>query len=220
MTNLTKNNLTRTLAAGAATFGVLAGMGLASDPASALILTSGTGGTAGAATLVAPTTNPPFVFTSTENGGIVAMGTGQFATEMGTDAKILGLPASFNLIGSPGTYTTPAVPNFLTIQRADGKTVTVNLLGGTVATGSVAGTNFMYNLPFIPALFDEPVGETDISGFLTINASSNTAGSGTSETYQITFNKDIKNNKQVPEPSAILGILAVAGIGAFARRKS
>ncbi|MDB9389839.1 PEP-CTERM sorting domain-containing protein [Microcystis aeruginosa] len=219
MTNLTKNNLTRTLAAGAATFGVLAGMGLASDPASALTLTFGTGGTSGTATLVAPTANPPFVFTSTDANGVVSMGTGQFDSEGGVDAVIIGLPVTFSLIGSPGSYTTPAVADFLSIQRADGKTVKVSLLGGSPASSFTSGANFMYSIPFIPAFFDEPAGETDISGYLTINASSNSSGAGISQTYQITFNKDIANNR-VPEPSAILGILAVAGVGAFARRKS
>jgi hypothetical protein len=215
MSTIIHNKLPQTFASGSlaiavATLASVSGSTLFAPSAQALSLNFGSGGTEGSATLVAPTVNAPINFV-VANSPTVSQGQGQFGPEGGVVAEIVGIPKSFNLIGGPGTYATPAVANFLTIKRADGKTVSVDLLPGS-GTSFVAGTNFAYNLFNLPAIFNEPAGDpnTTLNGFVTINASSSTGGGVTSQTYQISF---AKNVSAIPEPSAVLSLLALGGLG-------
>jgi hypothetical protein len=198
------------LAIAVATLASVSGSTLLAPSAQALSLNFGSGGTEGPATLVTPDVNSHLIFLAPDSAH-VSQGKGQFATEGGVFADIVGAPTSFNLIGGPGAYATPAVANFLTIKRADGKTVTVDLLPGS-GTSFVAGTNFAYNLFNLPAIFNEPAGDPNstLNGFVTINASSSTGGGVTSQTYQITL---AKNSSAIPEPSAVLSLLALGGLG-------
>jgi hypothetical protein len=198
------------LAIAVATLASVSGSTLLAPSAQALSLNFGSGGTEGSATLVAPIVNAPITFIAA-NSSTVSQGQGQFAPEGTFVATIDNVPKSFNLIGGPGTYATPAVSSFLKITRADGKVVTVDLLPGS-GTSFVAGTNFAYNLFNLPAIFNEPAGDPNstLNGFVTINASSSTGGGVTSQTYQISF---AKNVSAIPEPSAVLGLLALGGLG-------
>ena len=226
MLNSTKNQLTQTLAVGVAAIGALGGVGLATAPAHALDLTSGTGGVSGDAILQAPGAIIDIDFNGLPNPAeVTGPGTGQFAIENGVPATVTNGPTDFKITGGTQvtstvwSYTVPAVDNFLAIKRADGQVVTINLLGGSSGTGIVSGANYQYNFSFIPARFDEPGSEPDLFGSLTLNASSNTSGSGTSQTYQITFNKNATPPTAVPEPSAVLG-LGLLSLGAFFKRKN
>jgi hypothetical protein len=70
------------------------------------------------------------------------------------------------------------------------------------------------------AIFIEPFLPNFLGGF-NISFTLGGAPDSVAGTYSLTLVKtDIPEPVAVPEPSAILGILAVAGAGAFARRKS
>ncbi len=167
------------------------------------------------------TVNPILTPTSV---GAVTLTTGQF---VGVTAADVTVPSAISLTGTGAgmmtTFTPPAsLPSFTTItipspsgnvianltpQGASGMNSTS---GGTSSTSySVAGT----------VVFDEPTGP-DLVGTFSITFSRSGLGSGPGPgTYTLTLDKTGVASS-VPEPSAILGILAVAGVGAFACRKS
>ena len=100
----------------------------------------------------------------------------------------------------PYTPSSSAVYNF----PASGNSALSNFLGAAGSTFSVSCSSLS--------------GLLIVGGGGNINASqSTTAGCGASIQYTYTPASPPQN---VPEPSAILGILAVAGAGAFARRNS
>jgi hypothetical protein len=166
------------------------------------------------------TVNPILTPTSV---GAVTLTTGQF---VGVTAADVTVPSAISLTGTGAgmiTMFTPppaSLPSFTTItipspsgnvianltpQGASGMNSTS---GGTSSTSySVAGT----------VVFDEPTGP-DLVGTFSITFSRSGLGSGPG-TYTLTLDKTGVASS-VPEPSAILGILAVAGVGAFACRKS
>jgi hypothetical protein len=145
-----------------------------------------------------------------------ASGDGQFT---GATAANVTIPGPFTLTGTgvglstnfgvPGT-----LPNYTTITTGAGNVIaniTPLVAVGTNVTFPTATTTYVVSGS---AIFDEPTGP-DLAGTFTATF----LRAGTTQLYTLVFTKtDIP--VEVPEPSAILGILAVAGAGAFARRKS
>ena len=169
------------------------------------------------------TTNP--VLTPTSVTG-VSNGTGQFASV--TVANVT-TPKPFTLSGTgSGTNTTvtfspPPSPSLGFTTIATPGLVTPNVTP-TLATGSntpIASSASLttYNVSG-NAIFIEPFLPNFLGGF-NISFTLGGAPGSVAGTYSLTLVKtDIPEPVAVPEPSAILGILAVAGAGAFARRKS
>lgn len=200
-------NISRQLTTGAlAIAGTVAAFGFAGAAQAASFLTIG-----GVAT-ISPwgTTNP--VLTPTNIG--FAAGNGQFT---GVTAANVTLPGAFTLTGTGSGASTlfgvpSSLPNFTTITTGAGNVI-ANLTPlaavGTNVTTPTASTTYVVTGSTI---FDEPTGP-DFAG--TFTATFNI--SGTTQTYTLTFTKT--EPVAVPEPSTILGILAVAGAGAFARRQ-
>ena len=145
-----------------------------------------------------------------------AAGDGQFT---GVTAADVTLPGAFTLTGTGvGPSTNFGVPGpiagFTTITTGAGPViadVTPLVAVGTNVTTPVPLTTYTISGSVI---FNEPVGP-DLAGTFAL-VFVRAAGS---QSYTLTFTKT-DEPVPVPEPSAILGILAVAGVGAFARRKS
>jgi len=167
------------------------------------------------------TTNPVLTPTSVT---AASNGTGQFTGVTAPNVTIPG-PFTLNGTGSGGSFTfTPPpapAPGFTTITAVPGP-VTANVTP-TLATGSNspigggAASLTTYSVSG-DAIFIEPFLPNFLGGF-NISFTLGGAPGSVDGTYSLTLVKtDIPVS--VPEPSAILGILAVAGAGAFARRKS
>ncbi|MDB9407420.1 PEP-CTERM sorting domain-containing protein [Microcystis aeruginosa CS-558/01A06] len=104
------------------------------------------------------------------------------------------------------------VNSFAQINVGGGTTVNIT---PTVASGTFNTSGGMSTTVYTvmgTAFFDATTG-LDYSGVFSLNVVS--VGSGWIYTLSLE-----KSSLAVPEPSAILGILAVVGAGAFARRKS
>jgi hypothetical protein len=158
--------------------------------------------------------------------------TGQFTGV--TIADITSIPATFPLTGTgSGTmsmFTAPSsLSNFISVAvntaypvGPGAGTVIGNITSSTAygtfvsgGGGSTTSYGVMGNM-----LFDEPNGYPDLIGTYNITFTRSVDSIGqVSESYALSLQKSGLAVK-VPEPSAILGILAVAGAGAFARRKS
>jgi len=168
------------------------------------------------------TLNP--VLTPTSVTGVTG-GTGQFT---GVTAANVTLPGPFTLngTGSGGAFIfspppDPA-PGFTTITTGPG------LVTANVTPTSAIGTNVSIGAGLFqtvytvsgPATFTEPSVLNVLGGFTIASQLVGLPGAVTG-TYTLDLTKtDVPVPVAVPEPSAILGILAVAGAGAFARRKS
>jgi hypothetical protein len=90
---------------------------------------------------------------------------------------------------------------------------TFTATSGTIISQNVTGLNIAF-----PGTFSD-AGGTYMSSSSTVSLSIASSGMGQG-TNTFTFGTPPAFGQTVPEPSTILGILAVAGIGAFARRKS
>jgi hypothetical protein len=214
-------NISRQLTTGAfAIAGSVAAFGFAG---AAQALTTSTLTITGSAT-ISPwgTTNP--VLTPTNITSVTPSGAGQFA---GVTLADVTTPGPFTLngtgTGTSFTFSPPPGPSlgFTTITTVPGL-VTANVTP-TLATGSntpISGPNSLTTYSVNgSAIFIEPflpnfLGAFNI-GFTLVGGPGDVAG-----TYTLTLVKtDIPVPVAVPEPSTILGILAVAGAGAFARRQ-
>jgi hypothetical protein len=205
ITNISRQLTTGTLAlAGSVAALSFAG---AAQAASMIIIT-------GSATVPAWGTTNPTLIAGTATG--VSMPSGQFAGVTPGDISSI-LPITLNGTGTGPNYTfmpVPSpIPNFVTITTGAGNVIVditptssigsfATMSGMDSATYTVAGT----------AVFDEPTGPDYVGVF---NMTFMSSGS----IYILNIQKT-GVSMPVPEPSAILGILAVAGVGAFARRKS
>ncbi len=123
---------------------------------------------------------------------IQIFGTGSGASTMFTPGGTVNSFAQINVGGGTTVNITPTVASG-TFNTSGGMSTTVYTVMGT-------------------AFFDATTG-LDYSGVFSLNVVS--VGSGWIYTWSLE-----KSSLAVPEPSAILGILAVVGAGAFARRKS
>jgi hypothetical protein len=157
--------------------------------------------------------------------------TGQFADV--TTANVT-TPASFALTGT-GTgmmsgFTAPSsLANFIqiTVNKAypigPGSGIVIGNITSTMAFGtdipSGGGDGTTTYTVTGSMTFDEPNGYPDLFGTFSIGFTRSVTGGQVSQSYNLSLQKS-GLTVNVPEPSAILGILAVAGIGAFARRKS
>ena len=174
------------------------------------------------------TTNPMLTPTSVTaiNGA-----TGQFAGVMLGDVSI---PASFALTGTGSggmsSFGSPSsLANFINIvvntmpPTGPGPGTVIGNITATQAMGTFAGITggdgtTTYTVTGNLA-FDEPNGFPDLLGTFSIGFTRSVTGGQVSESYNLSLQKS-SVPVDIPEPSAILGILAVAGAGAFARRKS
>jgi hypothetical protein len=157
--------------------------------------------------------------------------TGQFT---GVTTADVTTPASFALTGTGTgplfTFTAPSsLANFINITVnqpypiGPGPGIVVGNITSTMAFGTFmtggGGSTTTYTVTG-DLTFDEPNGYPDLFGTFSIGFTrSVSAGGLISESYNLSLQKSGLTTN-IPEPSAILGILAVAGAGAFARRKS
>lgn len=148
----------------------------------------------------------------------VPIATGQFT---GVTTANTTIPKSLTLTGTGSgmmtSFTPPtSLPNFTTITIGAGPVVaslTPNVAFGTNAT-SGGTTTTTYTISG-DAVFDEPTGP-DFLGTFSLVFTRNSGG----QRYTLTLDKTNTPVSAIPEPSSVLGILAVAGVGAFSRRKS
>jgi hypothetical protein len=174
------------------------------------------------------TTNPVLTPTSVTaiNGA-----TGQFAGVMLGDVSI---PASFALTGTGSggmiSFGSPSsLANFISIvvnqdpPTGPGPGTVIGNITSTEAMGTFSGVlggdgTTTYTVTGTMT-FDEPNGFPDLLGTFSIGFTRSVVGTQISEGYTLSLQKS-DAPVSTPEPSAILGVLAVAGAGAFARRKS
>ncbi len=157
--------------------------------------------------------------------------TGQFTGV--TIADITSIPASFALsgtgAGSMSMFTAPSsLANFISITVnqpypiGPGPGIVVGNITSTMAYGTFmtggGGSTTTYMVTG-DMTFDEPGSYPDLFGTFSIAFTRSDTGGQVSESYNLSLQKS-GLTVNVPEPSAILGILAVSGVGAFARRKS
>ena len=157
--------------------------------------------------------------------------TGQFAGVMLGDVST---PASFALTGTGSggmsSFGSPSsLANFINIAVTQGPPdgpgsgIVIGNITSSMAMGTFAGTlggdgTTTYTVTG-NMTFDEPNGFPDLLGTFSIGFTRSVTGGQVSESYNLSLQKS-SVTVDIPEPSAILGILAVAGVGAFARRKS
>lgn len=209
-------NISRQLTTGAlAIAGTVAAFGFAgAAQASTLVVV-------GNATIGAwGTTNP--VLTPTTLLSVTPTGGGQFA---GVTLADVSLNGAFALTGTgtgDTTTFTPApapVPGFVTIATTPGNVIgnitPTASVGTNSSSGGVSSTTYTVSGTTI---FDEPTGP-DLLGTFAITFNRTDSPGSTVELFTLILTKT-NQPVPVPEPSAILGVLAVAGAGAFARRKS
>ncbi|CCI19301.1 conserved exported hypothetical protein [Microcystis aeruginosa PCC 9807] len=220
-------NISRQLTTGAlAIAGSVAAFGFAGAAQAATIL-SGTLALTGTAEIDPWGTPNPML--KPLNITAVNGATGQFA---GVTTANISTPASFALTGT-GTgmmsmFTAPSsLADFISITVnqpypiGPGPGIVVGNITSTVAFGtdmpSGGGDGTTTYTVTGTMLFDEPNGYPDLFGTFSIGFTRSVTGGQVSQSYNLSLQK---SGLTVPEPSAILGILAVAGVGAFARRKS
>ena len=163
------------------------------------------------------TTNPTLNLGATT--GLVGMSSGEFAGLLFGDVSV---SQTITLIGTPPMASTSytfmdsaPIGGFASINVAGGMTVDITPTVSSGMFNSMGGMNTTSYSVMGSAFFDylDPT-LTDETGVFNLVAMS--VGGGW--VYALTLEKGVL--AAVPEPSAILGILAVAGVGAFARRKS
>jgi hypothetical protein len=156
--------------------------------------------------------------------------TGQFAGVMLNDVST---PLGFALSGAPGSMpmhmfdsdVPPSIANFISIlvnQTPPGAGTVIGNVTSTMAMGTFAGISTANTTTYTVTgtmTFDEPNGYPDLLGTFSIGFTRSVVGTQISEGYTLSLQKS-GAPVSTPEPSAILGVLAVAGAGAFARRKS
>jgi hypothetical protein len=219
-------NISRRLTTGAlAIAGSVAAFGFGSAAQAATVL-AGTLSITGTATIdpwgtVNPMLNP--VNVTAINGA-----TGQFT---GVTTDNITTPKSFELTGK-GMGSMVSVPfvapsslaNFINITVnqpypiGPGSGIVVGNITSSMASGMSVGGTTTYTV-IGTMTFDEPNGYPDLLGSFNISFTRSVTGGQISESYALSLEKTGLTT-DIPEPSAILGILAVAGAGAFARRKS
>ena len=163
---------------------------------------------------ISGTTNPSIVFSdsATFNGGGQFAGGGlvpnTFANPLqltGNGPYSSGLVNSFFKLNAPGAPGGPGV-------------VSVNLLPFSSWSLATSLPNYAISGNFIPAEFVEPDG-TKVAGSITLTLNSNSDGITTSQSYSLSFNKTGRPVSPVPEPSAVLGMLALGLTGVLVRRQ-
>ncbi len=156
--------------------------------------------------------------------------TGQFT---GLGLGDVSTPLGFALSGDPGSMTmhmfdsdVPAsIVDFITAlvnQTPPGAGTVIGNVTGTMAMGTFAGNPTANTTTYTVTgtmTFNEPNGYPDLLGTFSIGFTRSVVGTQISEGYTLSLQKS-DAPVSTPEPSAILGVLAVAGAGAFARRKS
>lgn len=157
--------------------------------------------------------------------------TGQF---QGVTAGNVSVPKSFSLTGDPNMmpmhmFDSPdSIANFISIlvnqdpPTGPGAGTVIGSVTGSLAMGSFAGVPGASTTSYAVTgtmTFDEPNGFPDLLGTFNISFTRSENGGQVSQGYTLSLEKSSAIAK-TPEPAAILGILAVAGVGAFARRKS
>lgn len=151
--------------------------------------------------------------------GLVGMSSGEF---VGLSFGDVGVSQPITLIGTPPVASTSytfmnsgPISGFASINVAGGMTVDITPTQSSGMFNTMSGMNTTSYSVMGSAFFDylDPM-LTDETGVFNLVVMS--VGGGW--VYALTFEKGAL--AAVPEPSAILGILAVAGVGAFARRKS
>ena len=157
--------------------------------------------------------------------------TGQFA---GVTTTNVTTPASFALTGTgTGPFSMFTAPSSLasfiqiTVNQAypigPGPGIVIGNITSTMAFGSDipsgGGDGTTTYTVTGNMTFDEPGSYPDLLGTFSIGFTKSVTAGQVSESYNLSLQKR-GLTVNVPEPSAILGILAVAGVGAFARRKS
>ncbi|REJ40718.1 MAG: PEP-CTERM sorting domain-containing protein [Microcystis flos-aquae DF17] len=162
---------------------------------------------------------------------VVNSATGQFA---GVTAGNISVPKSFALTGNPGMmpmhmFGSPAsITDFISIlvnqapPTGPGVGTVLGSITSSMAMGSFAGVPGASTTSYTVTgsmIFDEPNGAPDLLGTFNISFTRSENAGQVSQGYTLSLQKSSAITK-TPEPAAILGILAVAGVGAFARRKS
>jgi len=140
---------------------------------------------------------------------------------------------SYNLQASVALSSPAVVGTLLTSVPVFSGTFNAGPYDGTTDFGGTSGitiSNLTASTSQTTTLttdLDPFIGSGSLSAFLSGTGQSNTNGSGNVASWfqtqaggTVTVEYNYTPAATVPEPSAILGILAVAGVGAFARRKS
>lgn len=149
--------------------------------------------------------------------GLAGTPTGIFA---GLDYMDVNGIQTLMLMGTPPAgsdsfeFTSPGlISPFANIDLGTGVTVNVT---PTMATGLFVSASGMTTTVYavVGTAFFDMLSGSDYPGVFSLTVTS----AGMEWVYTLSFDKS--DIPAVPEPSAILGILAVAGVGAFARRKS
>jgi len=169
---------------------------------------------------ISGTTNPSIVFADSATFN----GTGQFAG----GSLVPNTFANPLLLTGSGPYSNGLVNSFFKVNAPGAPpsvggpgVVTVNLLPFSSWSLATSGLNYAISGNFIPVEFVEPDGITKIAGSITLTLNSNsTPGGGTSQSYSLSFNKlGVEIPTGVPEPSAVLGMLALGLTGVLVRRQ-
>ena len=155
-------------------------------------------------------------------------GTGQFQ-----DASMADAPADIQLIGNPGTtnpfiFVAPQnVYGFVKVVVSAAHPVAHGMVIGSItsaaAVGIFSGDTNNNTTSYVVSggmTFDEPGSLPDLLGTYSISFTRSVTAGQVSQSYALSLQKTDSPVVDVPEPSAILGVLAVAGASAFARRKS
>jgi hypothetical protein len=161
------------------------------------------------------TTNP--TITPGATTGLAGTPTGIFA---GLDYMDVNGIQPLMLIGTPPAgsttfeFTSPGlISAFANINLGAGVTVNITpTMAQGVFVSSGGMTTTVYSV--VGTAFFDVLSGSDYPGVFSLTVTS----AGTDWVYTLSFDKS--SIPAVPEPSAILGILAVVGAGAFARRKS
>ena len=208
LTNISRKLPTGTLVAIAGGVAALNFAGAAQ--AASMITVTGTA-TAGAWGTADPTITPG------PTTGVAGTPTGIFA---GLDYMDVNGIQTLMLIGTPPAgstmfqFTSPGtISPFANIDLGTGVTVNVT---PTMATGVFVSAGGMTTTVYavVGTAFFDILSGSDYPGVFSLTVTS----AGPQWVYTLSFDKS--DIPAVPEPSAILGILAVAGVGASARRKS
>jgi hypothetical protein len=211
ITNISRQLATGTVAIAAS----VAALSFAGAAQAASMIAVGGNATAGSWGTTNPTLTPG---TTT---GLVGTPTGEFA---GLGFAAVSVLKAITLIGTPPmtpipvshTFTNPSpIIGFASINVGGGMTVAITPTISTGVYNSMMGMKTTNYNVMGSAFFDyaSPT-STDEMGIFNLTVTS----VGPGWIYNLILEKGVF--AAVPEPSAILGILAVAGVGAFARRKS
>ena len=166
-----------------------------------------------------PSTYTPFGGTSAANDFYTGPAGTTFGVGAGFDVTFTGGDSVLHFSGAGVGNSTEGVnlifaSNFAVPGTTPGNRYTFTSSSGTITSQNDTGLN----ISFLGTFADS--GGTFSTSAATVSLSIASSGVGQGSNVFTFGTPPAFASTSVPEPSAILGILAVAGIGAFARRKS